>query len=130
MKRIILSVLLSFQALLMTHAATSLNGIIVYAEGQQTCYLFSQMPTVTYNYDGKDTIAQLSVEGVATPVVSLKLTGESKLVIEYGEVEEESSVNAVSIKQQTGKNGKYVVCGRLVIVKDSKLYNSDGTAVK
>ena len=130
MKRIILSVLLSFQALLMTHAATSLNGIIVYAEGQQTCYLFSQMPTVTYNYDDKDTIAQLSVEAVATPVVSLKLTGESKLVIEYGEVEEESSVNAVSIKQQTGKNGKYIVCGRLVIVKDGRLYNSDGTAVK
>lgn len=56
MKRIILSVLLSFQALLMTHAAPTLNGIIVYAEGQQTCYLFNKMPTVTYNYDDKDTV--------------------------------------------------------------------------
>lgn len=130
MKKIILSVLLSFQALLMSHASTTLNGIIVYAEGQQTCYLFSQMPTVTYNEDGKDTVAQLSLEGNASPVVSLKLTGESKLVIEYGEVEESSAIKAVSTKQQTGKNGKYIVCGRLVIVKDGKQYNSDGTIVK
>lgn len=130
MKKIILSVLLSFQVLLMTHAAPTLNGIIVYAEGQQTCCLFNQMPTVTYNYDGKDTVAQLSVEDIATPVVLLKLAGESKLVIEYGEVDEEASVKAVSIKQEAGKNGKYVVCGRLVIVKDGKVYNSDGTVVK
>lgn len=122
--------LLSFQITLMTQAATTLNGVVVYAEGQQTCYLFSQMPTVTYNYDDKDTVVQLSLEGIAKPVVSLKLAGDNKLVIEYGEVEESSSIQAVSIKQGEGKNGKYVVCGRLVIVKDGKLYNSDGTVVK
>ena len=88
-----------------------------------------QMPTVTYKSEGKDVFALLSVEGKETPVVSLKLEGDSKLVIEYGEVDE-TGITTVSTKKQDGKNGKYIVCGRLVIVKDGKLYNSDGTVVK
>ena len=88
MKKIILCGLLSLLTPVMAHAAPAENGIIVYAEGQQTCYLFKQMPTVTYKSEGKDVFALLSVEGKETPVVSLKLEGDSKLVIEYGEVDE------------------------------------------
>lgn len=129
MKKIILCGLLSLLTPVMAHAAPAENGIIVYAEGQQTCYLFKQKPTVTYKSEGKDVFALLSVEGKETPVVSLKLEGDSKLVIEYGEVDE-TGITTVSTKKQDGKNGKYIVCGRLVIVKDGKLYNSDGTVVK
>ena len=129
MKKIILCGLLSLLTSVMAQAAPAENGIVVYAEGQQTCYLFKQMPTVTYKSEGKDVFALLSVEGKETPVVSLKLEGSSRLVVEYGEVDE-TGVTTVSARKQEGKNGKYIVCGRLVIVKDGKLYNSDGTVVK
>lgn len=130
MKKILLSIILSLQVLLMTHAAAPPNGIVVYAEGQQTCYLFSQMPTVTYSYDDKVVVAELLLEGIETPVVSLKLEGDSKLKIEYGEVEESSVNIAVSSRQKSDNKGKYIVCGRLIIVKDGKLYDSNGTKVK
>jgi len=130
MKNIILSGLFSLLTSMMVQAAPTENGIVVYAEGQQTCYLFKQVPTVTYKSVGKDVFAVLSIEGKETPVVSLKLEGDSKLVIEYGEVDESTEVSSISSRKQTGKNGKYIVCGRLVIVKDGKLYNSDGTVVK
>ena len=129
MKKIILCGLLSLLTSVMAQAAPAENGIVVYAEGQQTCYLFKQMPTVTYKSEGKDIFALLSVEGKETPVVSLKLEGGSRLVVEYGEVDE-TGVTTVSARKQEGKNGKYIVCGRLIIVKDGKLYNSDGTVVK
>ena len=129
MKKIILCGLLSLLTSVMAQAAPAENGIVVYAEGQQTCYLFKQMPTVTYKSEGKDVFALLSVEGKETPVVSLKLEGSSRLVVEYGEVDE-TGVTTVSARKQEGKNGKYIVCGRLIIVKDGKLYNSDGTVVK
>jgi hypothetical protein len=87
-----------------------------------------ELITDTPRYD-KDVFALLSVEGKETPVVSLKLEGSSRLVVEYGEVDE-TGVTTVSARKQEGKNGKYIVCGRLVIVKDGKLYNSDGTVVK
>lgn len=129
MKKIILCGLLSLLTSVMAQAAPAENGIVVYAEGLQTCYLFKQMPTVTYKSEGKDVFALLSVEGKETPVVSLKLEGSSRLVVEYGEVDE-TGVTTVSARKQEGKNGKYIVCGRLIIVKDGKLYNSDGTVVK
>lgn len=129
MKKIILCGLLSLLTSVMAQAAPAENGIVVYAEGQQTCYLFKQMPTVTYKSEGKYVFALLSVEGKETPVVSLKLEGSSRLVVEYGEVDE-TGVTTVPARKQEGKNGKYIVCGRLIIVKDGKLYNSDGTVVK
>ena len=129
MKKIILCGLLSLLTSVMAQAAPAENGIVVYAEGQQTCYLFKQKPTVTYKSEGKDVFALISVEGKETPVVSLKLEGSSRLVVEYGEVDE-TGVTTVSARKQEGKNGKYIVCGRLIIVKDGKLYNSDGTVVK
>ena len=129
MKKIVISVLLSLLTMLKTHAAVPQNGIIVYAEGHQTCYLFEQMPTVTYSNEGNGVVAQLSLQGTDTPVVSLKLEGENKLVVEYGQVEE-SAISNISTTQHTGRNGKYVVCRRLVIVKDGKLYNSDGTIIE
>ena len=129
MKKIILCGLLSLLTSVMAQAAPAENGIVVYAEGQQTCYLFKQMPTVTYKSEGKDVFALLSVEGKETPVVSLKLEGSSRLVVEYGEVDE-TGVTTVPARKQEGKTGKYIVCGRLIIVKDGKLYNSDGTVVK
>lgn len=129
MKKIILCGLLSLLASIMVQVAHAENGIIVYAEGQKTCYLFEQIPTVTYKSEGKDVYALLSVEDRETPVLSLKLEGDSKLVVEYGEVEE-TGITTVSMRKQDGKNGKYIVCGRLVIVKNGKLYNSNGTIIK
>jgi len=52
MKTIILCGLLSLLTSVMAQAAPAENGIVVYAEGQQTCYLFKQMPTVTYKSGG------------------------------------------------------------------------------
>ncbi len=110
-------------------AAPTENGIIVYAEGERTCYLFDQMPTVCYQNDAKGVVAALSIKGQEVPVLTLRLEGDAQLVIEYGEVEESDNIRMVTPQSECKKEGKFFMCGRLVIVKDGKMYRTDGTRI-
>lgn len=130
LRYLILAALFVGQIFCYAHAGKLANGIVVYAEGQRTCYLFSQMPTVTYKHDNNDVIAQLSIDQASEPVLSIRLKKDTSLIIEYGEVEESDNVNTVTMKHQGPKNGKYIQCGHLIIVKDGILYNADGTKLK
>jgi len=128
MKKKIFLVMFTLLMAMTGYASQSMNGIVVYAEGQQTCYLFSEMPAVTYLNSEGIVQAAIFVKGKDVPVVVLPLVDENKLVVEYGEVEEVDEIKEVTSK--VDKNRKFIQCGRIVIEKDGKLYNTDGTRVK
>lgn len=128
-KLLLLSVFLL--ACAVSHAADSYTGIFVYVDGESIGYLFEQMPTVTYSTESDEVkVAQLSVDGNSSPVLSLRLTEDAKLVVEYGEVLISEGVESPASTAKVQKDGKYFICGKLVIIKNGKKYNVGGNPVK
>lgn len=65
--------------------AESLDGVYVWVSGSATCYQLSSMPTVTYSTDDSgNTVADLTLSGETTPVLSVPLTSGSSIEVVYG----------------------------------------------
>ena len=115
----------------MAHATVSFTGILVYVDGEETGYLFEQTPTATYTTDADGVkIVQLTLDNNPSPVLSLRLTEEAKLIIEYGDVQSLEGVSSPTSNMKVRKDGKFFVCGRLVIIKNGKKYDEGGKPIK
>lgn len=126
MKRLLLSMALFIPLLVGAKTEAEFDGILVYANGGETCYLLSETPTVTYN-DGN---AILTVNG--KQVATLELKGEKTLVITYGKYVP-TGINEVCEDKspKVTTNGKYISGGKLIIIgKDGKMYDTVGNTIK
>lgn len=121
----ILFITFSFFMGLSAMAEEKLNGIIAYADGSETCYLLSEMPTVTY--DKGNAILTIGGKQVAT----IKLEGNKTLVVTYGKYVS-NSIDEVGVQpSKVTRNGKYIGGGRIVIIgKDGKQYDAAGKRIE
>lgn len=101
------------------------NAILVWVDGQSTCYQLADMPKITYS----DNCAILTLKGSNTPVLTLPLNG-STVKVTYGEYVPTGINDLKSSSSKVTHNGKFVSGGKLVIIKDGKKYNIDGTEIK
>lgn len=122
-------VLFLFAFTIMGHvlsSAKTFNGIIVYAEGEETAYLLSDMPSVSYG-EGK---AVLSIN--QREVATINLKDNKKLTIVYGEYDSTpTKVDGPSDVSEVRRAGKYYVGGRLIIIdKEGRTYDTSGKIIK
>ena len=124
MKRVILPLLLALVWGCMR--SENYNGVVVYAEGSQTAYLLSTMPTVTY----REGSAVLTVGGIE--VTSVELLEGQQLVVTWGTYEE-SGIGEIADDRASvnvRREGKLLRGGRLIIVgRDGRLRNTSGRLI-
>ena len=101
------------------------NAILVWVDGQSTCYQLADMPKITYS----DNCAILTLKGSDKPVLTLPLNG-STVKVTYGEYVPTGINGVKSSNAKVTRNGKFVSGGRLIIIRDGKKYSIDGTEVK
>lgn len=119
-------------ALLLASCATAHAGqtaagndaIYAWVGGTSTCYKLESAPKVTY----ADGAAVLTVDGKA--VLTLPLTDGAQLKITYGEYRQPTAVTTVGQPAAVSQSGKYIIGGRLVIVKGDKWYDINGRELK
>lgn len=114
--------LCGWMLLVMSVWAQSRDGVFVWVEGGNTCYQLSQHPQVK-TQDGE---AILYVDG--KEVLRLKVTENHPLSISLGEYRDTPSgiEDAVQDTQRVQKVGKYIIGGRLIIIKDGVRYDAEG----
>lgn len=128
MKKILLSFLLSASGLCMVSAEDIENGILVTYEGSETCYSFEDMPTIQYETVGDERYAVLFLKHLTEPVLRVALTGDSQLVVVYGDFSDgigEVKADKVTVSERDGR--KVIQGGRLIIIgRDGRKYDAKG----
>lgn len=130
-KKVLLFVMMVFSITMAWADNGTINGLIATFEGSDVTYQLEKMPTVSYQKDGDNQKAILTYEGLETPIEFLLEDGK-QLVITYGTYVP-SGINdiesgKVQIKEMN--NRKYIVGGKLIIIKNGKKYAADGTEIK
>lgn len=123
MKRIVLFFACALLGWSMAYAEEVENdAIYAWVEGSSTCYQLSAMPKVTYD----EGAAVLSLNGAEE--LRLALTDGAQLKITFG-VYQKTDFNEIpmSTVQQVGK---YIIGGRLIIVRDGKQFDAQGKQIK
>ncbi|MBQ0116164.1 MAG: hypothetical protein KBT10_09910 [Bacteroidales bacterium] len=82
------------------------------------------MPKVTY----VDNIAVLTING-EDEVLMLELKDGAKLITTFGIYEPSTGLTDVEI-QPVKKSGKYIIGGKLIIVKDGMQFDIQGNRIK
>ena len=102
-------------------------GIYAWADGDSTCYKLSEMPKVTYD----EGAAVLTICGKEQ--LRVQLTDGAQLKITYGVyIDEPTAIEGTEQRpvQAVQQNGKYIRGGRLVIIKDGKMYDANGVKIQ
>lgn len=132
----------------------SVKGIIATYEGSEVCYRLDDIPQVTYAEEDGVKFAFLTLNGQSTPVAKLALKDGAQLIVTYGEYvpssvdassmlngnvafgenvsssTDASSVESNNVVIDTQNGRKIIKGGKLIILKDGKQYNSNGTLIK
>lgn len=124
--------LLTFLALLCCVAINASepgnDAIYAWVDGSCTCYKLEAIPKVKY----EQSMAILSVNN--EKVLELEITETSELRITFGVYDDTldpTDVQSIeSSFRPVEKQGKYIKGGRLIIVKNGKLYDSKGFQIK
>ncbi len=103
--------------------AEEADAVFFWANGSSTCYQLSQMPVISYDNGA----AVLTIDGIE----QLRVDAESleDLTITYGIYQ---APTPTDIKSKTAEDikvhkvGKYIIGGRLVIVKDGQQFDAEG----
>lgn len=103
----------------------AIDGIFAWANGSCTCYHLSDVPKVTC----KDGVAILTLGDSDTPQLKIELKDNTALEITFGTYTNDTGVTSADFSK-VEKNGKYIKGGRLIIVKDGKQYDINGTLIK
>lgn len=101
------------------------DAIYAWVNGSSTCYKLDAMPTVSYQNDNDTKYALLIINSQV--VLRLALTDGANLTITYG-VYDETAIDDVKESKVT-KNGKFIKGGRLVIVKDGRMFDTNGIEI-
>jgi len=101
--------------------AAEKNAIYCWINGSSTCYRLSSNPVITYS----DNAAVLTIAGVEQ--LRLPMEDISQLTITYG-IYQDTPTNNEQAEPSTivEKVGKYIRGGRLIIVKDGKVFDVEG----
>ncbi len=109
------------------HADEMNDAVYVWVNGESTCYQLSAMPVVTY----KDGYAVLTINS-NEDVLTLELTDGAKMITTFG-VYNEPQVDPTEVKefeeQPVKKVSKYIIGGRVIIVKDEMKFDIEGKRV-
>lgn len=130
-KKVLLLVMMVFSITMAWADNGTINGLIATFEGSDVTYQLEKMPTVSYQKDGDNQKAILTYEGLETPIEFLLEDGK-QLVITYGTYVP-SGINDVEsgkVQIKEMNNRKYIVGGKLIIIKNGKKYAADGTEIK
>ena len=106
-----------------TIQAEEADAVFFWINGSNTCYQLSQMPVVSY--DNGATV--LTIDGIE----QLRVEAESleDLTITYGVYQTPTPTNIDSLTAEdikVHKAGKYIIGGRLIIVKDGEQFDAQG----
>lgn len=100
------------------------NAVYAWVDGESTCYQLSAMPKVTY----AEGAAVLTING-NEDVLTLKLKNGAKLITTFGVYEPSTGITDDEV-QPVRKSGKYIIGGRLIIVKDGMQFDVQGNRIK
>jgi len=127
MKRVLLILAVAVSSIA-TAVAAEKDAVYCWVNGSSTCYRLSDEPVITYAGGA----AVLTIDGVEQ--LRLPMADISQLTITYGEYQnitmDEEQLNGSSNVQPVEKVGKYIRGGRLIIVKDGKMYDAQGREVE
>lgn len=103
--------------------AEEANAVFFWVNGSNTCYQLSKMPVVSYDNGA----AVLTIDGIE----QLRVDAESleDLTITYGVYQAPipTDIESATIENtKVHKVGKYIIGGRLIIIKDDKQFDAEG----
>ena len=123
MRKLILFIAFVFVLGIGAVQAEEADALFAWVNGSSTCYQLSAMPIVSYEHGD----AVLTISGIEQLRVAAKSIED--LTITYGVYKDSTPADAKSttIKDEVvHKVGKYIIGGRLIIVKDGKQYDAEG----
>ncbi len=108
------------------------DAIYVWVDGSAVCYRLDAEPVVKF----QNNKAVLYVDGTEVLCLDLKEHGDLKVV--FGQYEEDKDPVGVkdiesesySVPTKVSHSGKYIRGGRVIIVKDGKMYDTNGVVFK
>jgi hypothetical protein len=108
------------------------DAIYVWVDGSSVCYRLEAEPVVKF----QDNKAVLYLDGAEVLSLDLKERGDLKIV--FGLYEEEKDPAGIkeiegdgnSIPTKVSHSGKYIRGGKVIIVKDGKMYDTNGVVIK
>lgn len=103
--------------------AEEANAVFFWVNGSNTCYQLSKMPVVSYD-NGAAVLTIDGIEQLRVPAESLE-----DLTITYGVYQAPTPTDVESTTPddtKVHKIGKYIIGGRLVIIKDDKQFDAEG----
>ena len=103
--------------------AEEADAVFFWVNGSNTCYQLSKMPVVSYDNGA----AVLTIDGIE----QLRVDAESleDLTITYGVYQAPipTDIESATIENtKVHKVGKYIIGGRLIIIKDDKQFDAEG----
>lgn len=101
------------------------DAIYAWVNGTSTCYQLDAMPNVSYLTENGTKYAVLKVN--SQEALRLALIDDAKLTITYG-VYDQTAIDEVK-DSKVSKNGKFIKGGRLVIVKNGRMYETNGIEI-
>lgn len=103
--------------------AEEANAVFFWINGSNTCYQLSQMPVISYD-NGAAVLTIDGIEQLRVPAGSLE-----DLTITYGIYQAPTPTDIESSTAEdtkVHKVGKYIIGGRLIIVKDGQQFDAEG----
>lgn len=124
-KTILLLALLLSSVLHVKADEGTVDGVFVWVNGSSTCYKLSDVPKVTYS----DGFAILTLGSSSSPELKVELKDGNSLEITFGTYSGIKDIMSDELSK-VEKNGKFIRGGRLIIIKDGKQYDVNGTLIK
>ncbi len=123
MRKLILFIASVFVLSIGAAQAEEADAVFFWVNGSNTCYQLSQMPVVSYD----EGAAVLTIDGIT----QLRVEAESleDLTITYGIYQAPTPTDIESSTTEdtkVHKVGKYIIGGRLIIVKDGQQFDAEG----
>ena len=108
------------------------DAIYVWVDGSEVCYRLDAEPVVRF----QDSQAILYVDGVEVLVLDLEEIGDLKIV--FGQYEENMDPVGImdigsessSTNTKVSHNGKYIRGGKVIIIRNGKMYDMNGVVLK
>ncbi len=100
--------------------AEEADAVFFWINGSNTCYQLSKMPVISYDNGA----AVLTIDGIT----QLRVEAESieDLTITYGVYAPADIKSMTTEDAMVHKVGKYIIGGRLIIVKDGQQFDAEG----
>ncbi len=123
MRKLLLFIASAFVLSIGAVQAKEADAVFFWINGSNTCYQLSKMPVVSYDNGA----AVLTIDGIT----QLRVEAESleDLTLTYGiyQAPTPADIESATIEDvKVHKVGKYIIGGRLIIVKDGEQFDAEG----